>query len=250
MPHPGKPEGIPSKKVPKSMKPSMSTSPQDIRNYHSYHAHHQHHYPGDWNHHRVKDHHHPLHRHDLPQNVNQNHHHHDHHDDYHHHAYQHHHIQGSSDSCTDGWGECWAYKVSKGGTNCYKVVTITILMMMMMMVMMILMMTKSPREALTVTRWSPSWWWPLGTHELLSEPIQPSSYPSSLLLCINVGYRGKCQLMMRTWILNITIPIIIRAWWFELFSKKSSEHFGHQDSPVIYRYEHFLLSVILSTRSP
>ena len=41
-----------------------------------------------------------------------------------------------------------------------------------------------------------------------------------------------------------------RAWWFELFSKKSSERFGHQDSHVIYRYEHFLLSMILSTRSP
>ena len=28
------------------------------------------------------------------------------------------------------------------------------------------------------------------------------------------------------------------------------ELFGHQDSPVIYRYKHFLLYITLSTRSP
>ena len=50
-------------------------------------------------------------------------------------------------------------KESKKGANCYKVLTINMfkimVVMVMIVVMMSLVMTKSPGEALTVTRWSP-----------------------------------------------------------------------------------------------
>ena len=53
-----------------------------------------------------------------------------------------------------------------------------------------------------------------------------------------------------------TIYNFVAEYQFSLFLKgeisvfQLSEVFGHRDSPVIYRYKHFLLYITLSTRSP